>query len=196
LEPWCNETGKCAPDAECCPSGEKKCGTGKCDKFCCSEEPCIYKDGCVTEGDCCAARSDDFNTFLLLPFDVNGNGVIDPATDLFCCPIPSNYIYTGENMNLTTLEDGPRPTKGCCYLDPNDVTNTDCCAAGTSWDTDTKTCIPPCPCEGCCDFNCCDELDFFLHKAFDDHYHTHYAKFDAFYADWYHDFYHWWVGGI
>ena len=39
-----------------------------------------------------------------------------------------------------------------------------------TYNPDTEQCdvedLPPCPCEGCCDFNCCDELDYFMHRAF------------------------------
>ena len=52
--------------------------------------------------------------------------------------------------------------------------------------------IDKCPCEGCCDFNCCDELDFFMHRAYHDYYSKEYGAFEDYYEQWYQDFYHWW----
>ena len=56
--------------------------------------------------------------------------------------------------------------------------------------------LEPCPCDGCCEFNCCDELDFFMHKAFYDYYNTQYDSFMAFYNDWYDEFYRWWTSPV
>ena len=45
-----------------------------------------------------------------------------------------------------------------------------------------------CPCEGCCDFNCCDELDYFMHVAFKEAYSDsatgigkHYGSYEDFF---------------
>jgi len=53
---------------------------------------------------------------------------------------------------------------------------------------------PLCPCDGCCDFNCCDELDYFMHKAWYEHYSTtdDYTDFMDFYDAWFAEFYSWW----
>jgi len=49
-----------------------------------------------------------------------------------------------------------------------------------------------CPCEGCCDFNCCDELDYFMHVAFQEAYATdasgvgqHFGSYEEFFNAWY-----------
>jgi hypothetical protein len=64
------------------------------------------------------------------------------------------------------------------------------------WNPVTEKCdTPDCPCEGCCDFNCCDELDYFMHKAFEEFYSDQYfGSFEAYYSDWYSDFAAWWKG--
>jgi len=82
----------------------------------------------------------------------------------------------------------------CC----TEGSDSDCCNAvtGYEWNDVTKTCDEKCPCEGCCDYNCCDELDYFLHKAFEEMYSDSYSgDFDSFYADWFGDFYTWWYNG-
>ena len=56
--------------------------------------------------------------------------------------------------------------------------------------------LEPCPCEGCCDFNCCDELDFFMHKAYYDYYNTQFGTFMEFYNQWYDEFYRWWTSPV
>lgn len=82
---------------------------------------------------------------------------------------------------------------GCCNPD----SPTDCCrgTSGLEFDKATNTCKPPCPCEGCCDYDCCDELDFFLHKAYAEMYAGEYSTFEDFYNDWFQDFYKWWYNG-
>ena len=44
-----------------------------------------------------------------------------------------------------------------------------CCNEGFTIYED-GTCGFECPCLGCCDFNCCDELDYFMHQAFNEVY--------------------------
>lgn len=53
----------------------------------------------------------------------------------------------------------------------------------------------PCPCTGCCDFNCCDELDYFMHRAYSESYtdDENYINYADFFAEWYDDFYEWWT---
>ena len=60
----------------------------------------------------------------------------------------------------------------------------------------TRVCdqIQQCPCDGCCDFNCCDELDYFMKRAYYDVYNDTYGTFEAFYDSWYEDFYDWYFG--
>jgi hypothetical protein len=84
---------------------------------------------------------------------------------------------------------------GCC----NAFDGNDCCADKMdTWDPVTHTCKPPCPCEGCCDFNCCDELDYFMHRAYEEHYQfeDNLGSFEDFYASWYTEFYTWWNTGV
>jgi hypothetical protein len=64
-----------------------------------------------------------------------------------------------------------------------------------TYDPSKGICETVCPCEGCCDYNCCDELDYFLHKAYEEMYSLEYTSFDDFYNDWYADFYKWWYTG-
>ena len=76
---------------------------------------------------------------------------------------------------------------------------TDCCGGDENTTLEYNPlngqCEEPCPCPGCCDYNCCDELDYFLHKAYEQMYHEQYTSFDSFYQDWYNDFYNWWYTG-
>ena len=78
-------------------------------------------------------------------------------------------------------------TKSCCQDLPNIRVEEGVCT------------IASCPCEGCCDFNCCDELDYFMHVAYAQAYSnsasgvtTHYGTYEAFFDDWYSEFYAWW----
>jgi len=89
-------------------------------------------------------------------------------------------------------KDGTPAFSGCCDV----ADKHDCCLDSTyEYNPVTGQCEKPCPCEGCCDYNCCDELDYFLHKAFEEMYSDQYGNFDSFYADWYADFYTWWYSG-
>jgi hypothetical protein len=84
------------------------------------------------------------------------------------------------------------PYSGCC----DDTDAHACCSDPTyEYNPVDGQCHPPCPCEGCCDYNCCDELDYFLHKAFEEMYVDQYSDFESFYAEWYADFYTWWYNG-
>ena len=76
----------------------------------------------------------------------------------------------------------------------------DCCPEeGEHWDADARKCVettdePECECEGCCDFDCCDELDYFLHKAYHEMYSNEYNSYEEYYDDWYDEFKAWWYG--
>jgi len=80
------------------------------------------------------------------------------------------------------------PTGVCCVIETGE-----CCADG--YEPEGDICVQKCPCEGCCDYNCCDELDYFLHKAFEEMYSDQYTSFETFYDDWFADFYSWWYNG-
>ena len=97
--------------------------------------------------------------------------------------------------------------KGCCtYTVVDDVvTENDCCKDHPqkevvfnelTGECTLKVELEPCPCEGCCEFNCCDELDFFMHKAFYDYYNEHFTTFLEFYEAWYAEFYAWWTSPV
>ena len=89
------------------------------------------------------------------------------------------------------ITNGPSGVAHICC-----TTTVDCCPDGYEWNPTTESCDEKCPCEGCCDYNCCDELDYFLHKAFEEMYSDSYGNdFDSFYADWFGDFYTWWYNG-
>jgi len=80
------------------------------------------------------------------------------------------------------------------HLDPEKS----CCKNIEGVRVDTGSCERTCPCEGCCDFNCCDELDYFMHVAYAEAYSNspsgvhHYGSYEAFFNDWYEEFYTWW----
>lgn len=80
-----------------------------------------------------------------------------------CCEYQHNNYNAPEN-------GGP----GCCEDAYGDEPSTCCVNPTDTWDPVTRQCIPQCPCEGCCDFNCCDELDYFMHKAFEEYYSQDY----------------------
>ena len=59
-----------------------------------------------------------------------------------------------------------------------------CCVDGFMYDPATNSCdVNVCPCEGCCDFNCCDEVDYFMHRMWYETYSLsgHYADYEDFY---------------
>lgn len=133
---------------------------------------------------CCEAQG---NTYV-----GDKNGIYD---DKYCCKSGSTHYSLGVQ--------GENDIVGCCIFEPLSLTPSNCCRApqGTeksvTFNPITGTCdvteYEPCPCEGCCDFNCCDELDFFMHKAFIEHYHSEYHEdFLEFYDAWYRSFYAWW----
>ena len=143
---------------------------------CCDDYWCDAVYACLHGPvDCCEASG----------YSYVGEGSYD---DKYCCPPGStdySYGVPGENDIV-----------GCCYFDPLSHEPSDCCRPpmGTeksvTYNPTTGTCeiteYEPCPCEGCCDFNCCDELDYFLHKAFYEYYQGPYAgNFNAFYDDMY-----------
>ena len=109
-----------------------------------------------------------------------------------CCPFGSNEYNPSSN-------GGP----GCCRL-ANDTHDSDCCSLledHFEWNPSTRECEDsrePCPCEGCCDFNCCDELEYFMHRAYEESYkHMEgYSTYMTFYEKWYEDFYLWWLSEI
>ena len=102
-----------------------------------------------------------------------------------CCPIGSNFVLAADMNGV-----------GCCDATETDV-NSDlyCCIDGYTFDDVTKTCIQKCPCEGCCGFNCCDQVDFFMHRAYEEIYHQKYATYAAFYLEWQSAFEEWWSTG-
>ena len=104
-----------------------------------------------------------------------------------CCAAGNNNYVSPSNGGI-----------GCCEYDSSSPNTTNCCApvvnSTVSYLSDLNICtsvpnLSPCPCEGCCDFNCCDEVDYFMHKAFFEYYHDSYANFTAFYDDFYGEFY-------
>ena len=104
-----------------------------------------------------------------------------------CCLAEEKYIES-------VAFDKSHGFSGCC--DPTDKKS--CCGGPSQalvFDPVTLICKEDCPCEGCCDYNCCDELDFFLHKAYEEMYSSEYGSFLEFYNNWYHEFYSWWYTG-
>ena len=99
-----------------------------------------------------------------------------------CC----NSVATWYNAPET---GGP----GCCTLPIGELKGDCCNNEDDIWDPIEKKCIDKCACEKCCEFNCCDELDYFMHKAFEEFYVTQYNSFSDYYAEWYNNFYEWWV---
>lgn len=105
-----------------------------------------------------------------------------------CCPAGKQFFA------VFPTEDGNNQFTGCC--DSRDEHS--CCPEGYHIDftKNANVCVKECPCEGCCDYNCCDELDYFLHKAFEEMYSSDYnGDFKSFYNDWFNDFYSWWYNG-
>ena len=116
-------------------------------------------------------------------------GLHDYYKQEHCCPLDSTHYSLGDGEDIV----------GCCTYHSDK--NNDCCREKDhngypyTFNPETNTCkveLLPCPCEGCCDFNCCDELDFFMHRAFYDYYNQEYPNFMAFYKEWYTEFYSWW----
>lgn len=60
-----------------------------------------------------------------------------------------------------------------------------------------KECVKQkeCGCTECCDFNCCDELDYFLHRTYETQFKDQYDSFEQYYEDWFEEFHHWWFTG-
>ena len=105
-----------------------------------------------------------------------------------CCPYGSNNIIPVEDMGV-----------GCCDDTENDpLSPLFCCDDHCVLDTENNVCIETCPCEGCCDYDCCDQVDYFMHRAYAEvyQYEADYPSYTAFYNDWYNDFYNWWDSGI
>ena len=92
--------------------------------------------------------------------------------DKYCC-------YPGDT-DYSLGVPGENDLRGCCSFDPFSPHTSNCCRSPTGIEKSVifnpaygyceVTEYEPCPCEGCCDFNCCDELDYFLHRAFYEYY--------------------------
>ena len=185
-------TGTCYDP--CTVDGNQRCGDGSCQKCCGSTEFCDVLGTCATGKDCCDATEGS----VWCP---KGDGSFDCETHENCCSLQSkDYNPTTDaccpagttfHLVVATSDGTSTPFSGCC--DEKDAHS--CCADPTYEYKEDGLCHPPCPCEGCCDYNCCDELDYFLHKAFEEMYVDQYSNFDSFYADWYADFYTWWYNG-
>lgn len=211
-EPSSPNFGTCTLVTDCCPSGMSWCGTedqctilSNCDCASVDETFCDALQTCSSSADCCEDDSSMIWCTLFAPAGecINIEDCCETdqpwcdaieacATDASCCAAQQADAGKWWWWDYTTSQccssDMPYVVDGvCCSGD-------DCCASGTQWNSETETC-ETCDCSECCDFSCCDELDYFIHRAYDEMYSSEYATFDEYYADWYADFYNWWYNG-
>lgn len=114
-----------------------------------------------------------------------------------CCDSPYRELPRGN-------ADATKPADFCCIMKtpeqlPPGEGGHSCCLDVKNVNIGPGGCEKTCPCEGCCDFNCCDELDYFMHVAYAEAYSNGvhgdiqpYGSYEEFFNDWYGEFYAWW----
>jgi hypothetical protein len=181
-------------------NGDCKCYDAKecCEEYFCesSKFPFTQRNQSCEHNvkDCCEGGQEEEFEYK---YEINEKG---EKIEL-CCNTPNHdtprtAVDPKLKLPFQCCSDASTPKKGTTITPLNGGVS--CCGKDLVIN-ENGACEPKeCPCVGCCDFNCCDELDYFMHVAFNEAYSKSatgvvtYPEYKDFFNAWYKDFYHWW----